>query len=577
MTDFFNINPEDLLESELPLEDFIELPTTVAFQILYTDQARRFIEETPFIRLGTILSYTFAVVYVSEFHFLDAVRGLGENLLDIHPVGYTLLDQRVLEATGALRIHRLPGLNLRGQGVLLGFVDTGIDYTRPEFQYDDGNSKISFIWDQTIRGNSPPNMRLGSVFTQENINEALHSENPYNIVPHQDYVGHGTFLASVAAAREDNAFSGIAPDAEIIAVKLKRASRYTLSTTCTPEENIDYIFDAANVMLGIQFIIDRANEMHRPVAICIALGTNFGGHDGFTLPEGYMTLVSSMAGVVICTAAGNESNARHHTDGILMNTGDTQTIEINVRERVRCFSTYIWSEPWDRISVSILSPMGETIRNIPYTPDSLFSRTLIFERSVVRVAYFQSVSRAALITVIDPTPGIWRITLHGDIILNGKYHAWLPITDMISPDVDFNFPTPQYTIVVPATAMGTITCGAYNPSTNSLYVASSWGPTRQPMMSPDFVAPGVDIQGIYPSGVGSMSGTSVSASITAALSAILLQWGVVEGNEPNMNSARVRSLLITGSERDRNMEYPNVSWGYGKVNVFNALDTLRNR
>lgn len=576
MTDFF-ADPEDSLESEMPLEDFIELPTTVAFQILYTEQVRTFIDENPYIRLGTILSYTFAIAYVSEFHFADAVRGLGESLLDIHPVGYTLLDQRALEATGASRIHRLPGLNLRGQGVLLGFVDTGIDYTRPEFQYEDGSSKIAFIWDQTTRGNFPPTMRFGSVFTREDINVAINSENPYSIVPHQDTIGHGTFLASVAAAREDDTFTGIAPDAEIIAVKLKRASRYTLSTTCTPEENMDYVFDAANVMLGIQFIIDRAYEMRRPVAICIALGTNFGGHDGYTLPEGYMTLVSSMSGVVICTAAGNESNARHHTDGTLVNTGDTQTIEVNVRERVRCFSAYIWSEPWDRISVSILSPMGETVRNIPFVPDSLFSRSLILERSVVRVAYFQSTARAALVTVIDPTPGIWEITLHGDIILNGRYHAWLPITDMISPDVDFNFSTPQYTIVVPATAMGTITCGAYNASNNSLYVASSWGPTRQPMMSPDFAAPGVDVQGIYPDGVGSMSGTSVAASITAALSAILLQWGIVEGNEPSMNGPRVRTLLITGCERDRNLEYPNVYWGYGKVNVFNALDSLRQR
>jgi len=284
-----------------------------------------------------------------------------------------------------------------------------------------------------------------------------------------------------------------------------------------------------------------------------------------------------MTGVVICTAAGNESNARHHTDGTLLNTGDTQIMEVNVRDRVSCFSTYIWSEPWDKISVSIKSPAGETVRNIPYTRGTLFSQTLIFEKSLVRVSYFQSGSRVAIVTVIDPTPGIWQITLHGDTILNGKYHAWLPITGMISPEVDFNISTPQYTIVVPATAIGTITCGAYNSASNSLYIASSWGPTRLPMMSPDFVAPGVNVQGIYPHGVGTMSGTSVSASITAALSAILLQWGVVEGNEPNMNGARVRTLLVTGSERDRNMEYPNVYWGYGIVNVFNALDSLRNR
>ncbi|HOR14121.1 MAG TPA: S8 family serine peptidase, partial [Clostridia bacterium] len=180
-----------------------------------------------------------------------------------------------------------------------------------------------------------------------------------------------------------------------------------------------------------------------------------------------------------------------------------------------------------------------------------------------------------LVKITDPTPGIWRIILQGEVIANGEFHAWLPITGIADPNVEFASPDPDYTVVIPATAVGALVCGAYDSRDNSLYIASSWGPTRVPRLAPDFTAPGVNVGGAVPGGGhGVFTGTSVAAAITTGASAILLQWGIVEGHEFFMNSARIRALLIRGCDRHPNIQYPNVQWGYGSINLMSSFRVL---
>lgn len=563
----------DISSRDLPLEDFINLPTTVSFQSLYSNRFQNYVDSNPDIRLGTLLPGGFAIAYTHEELFTDVLIGLGENFIDAFPVAYTTLDVQSLADATITRVHSIPDLNLRGQGVLLGFVDTGIDYTQPSFIYEDGTSKIRYIWDQSIDGNFPEDMRFGSVYSQEDINQALRAEDPYSVVPQRDTSGHGTFLASVAGGREMNNYGGAAPDSEIIAVKLKKARPFFLQTTSVPADNED-IFQSDDIMMALKFIIDKADELDMPVAICIALGTNFGGHDGLSLLEEYMSSLCNRSGVVICTAAGNESNARHHTDGVLSLAGDSENIRVRVGDHVPVFSVYIWNDLWDRMTISIQSPSGQIINRIPPEVNIRYVKTLALERSVVVVSFHQLEGRQTIVQVYDPTPGVWHVILQGDIIVNGEYHAWLPITGMISPEVDFIKPVPNYTIVNPASAIGTITCGAYNSRDNSLYVASSWGPTRLPRMSPDFVAPGVNVGGVYPWGYGTATGTSVSAAITTGASALLLQWGIVQRHEVDMDCNRIRALMVTGCERDPDNEYPNVQWGYGRLDLYNTFNLL---
>lgn len=563
------IQPKDIT-----LTEFINLPTTASFQVRDSDRFRTFVEENPYIRIGSVLSGGYVVAYVSEDRLHPVLRELGENFMNSHPIDYTILDVETFETPYVTRFQQMPGVDLRGQGAILGFVDTGIDYTSPSFRYEDGSSKILSIWDQTGSGTLPDDMPIGAMYTQEDINVALQSDSPLEIVPEQDTIGHGTFIASVAGGSENDGHIGAAPDASIIAVKLRPASPYYFRLFPElPEDSI--IFTSENIMMGIQYILDQADAFNRPVAICIALGTNFGGHAGFSLMEEYLTYVCNRRGVAICTAAGNESNAKHHTDGVFTEVGQIQNIDVGVGQNVRGFSVQIWNEPWDKISVGVRSPTGQVINRIPFEDNVAFHKTLVLERSMVSIGYFQLQSRLAIVEVEDPTPGIWQIQLQGDIVVSGEYHAWLPITGMISPYVEFIEPKPNYTIVNPATAIGTITCGAYSSRNDSLYIASSWGPTRLPRMSPDFVAPGINIGGIYPNRSGTSSGTGAAAAITTGAAVIMLQWGIVMNREPDMNCNRVLSLLIRGCKRESGREYPNVQWGYGKLDLLESFNTLR--
>ena len=95
-----------------------------------------------------------------------------------------------------------------------------------------------------------------------------------------------------------------------------------------------------------------------------------------------------------------------------------------------------------------------------------------------------------------------------------------------------------------------------------------------PRIVPDLVAPGVNVGGAVPGGHGVFSGTSAAAAITTGASAILLQWGIVEGHEFYMNAARVRALLVAGCDRLPNIQYPNVQWGYGSLNLLNSFRVL---
>lgn len=238
----------------------------------------------------------------------QVLRDLGISQIFSIPILLTLVGRASLEAAGIIQVQVQPYLDLKGRDVLIGFVDTGIDYRNNEFIYEDNTSKIDFIWDQTIEGESPEDYYFGTEYTNEQINNALSSENPLDIVPHQDTVGHGTFLASVAASRTNDEYIGAAPDAQIIAVKLRKAKSDFLYSDVTPPDQ-ENVYKATDVILGIEYILEKAAELNKPVSICIGLGTNTGGHDGSLLLENYISNISEINGVCICAAARKRSTS----------------------------------------------------------------------------------------------------------------------------------------------------------------------------------------------------------------------------------------------------------------------------
>ena len=562
----------------MSLKEFMNQPYVIQ---LYGKDGPSFentIKDIPYIKLGKVVRGDYATIHMDSRRVNDLITSLGTAAFELFPEILTLLGRASLEAANIMRVQQQPHLDLRGHGTLIGIIDTGIDYTKDAFVHENGTSKVRYIWDQTIEGNSPDDFLFGSEYTNEQINQALKTDTPNDIVPTADTVGHGTFLASAAAGKRNSEYIGAAPDADLLVVKLRRVQQFYNNFFCIPESQ-ENAFSSADVMLAIEYMVDRAHRLKMPLAICIGLGTNMTSHEGFSVLGEYISVISQLTGICICTAAGNESNTGHHASGIIPAANSTYDIRIRVPENANNFMMQIYANSPDRLSVSLKSPLGEIIPRAVAKSGAITETNLILERAKISVRYFfpirASGAQVIIIRFFHPTPGIWDVTLHGDFIVYGRFNAWLPITGLASPGIQFVTPDPYTTVVTPGTSTGGITSGAYNDRDNSLYVSSSWGPTRNLNIKPDLVAPGVDVSGIYPMGNGTMTGTSVAAAITTGACALLLQWGIVEQNDVSLNTNRIKSFLIRGCRREPNIQYPSYQWGYGKLDLLNTFIQFR--
>lgn len=576
--DLLEMEKQDMKQNQT-LEEFLDSPDTLDFLARRSEYLLEYFRDNSDVVLTQTLMDRYVVAYIDRKNNDKLVSNLGSSYANAVPLICGLLETSSLEAAGIFQVQQQPYLDLRGKGVLLGFVDTGIDYTKDIFRYEDGTSKIQYIYDQTTRGKTPEGFFIGAEYTNEQINEALKAQNPYDIVPQKDTVGHGTFLASVAAGREtNNGFVGAAPDSELIVVKLRKARPFYLETFFVPPEQ-ENAYEYSDIMIGIEYILKKAQQVNKPVVICLGIGTNFGSHDGFSIFEEYLSEVSNLRGVCVCVAAGNESQAKHHTQNILKKKGEEQSVDIRAGENAGNILISLWNTASDRLSVAVRSPSGEMVGRVPAKAGYRMEVNLVLEKSKVGVEYYFPVEgsggQLTVIRIYDATPGIWSIIVHGDIITDGTYHAWLPLTGFVSPTVMFLSPSPYTTVVVPSTAIGIICCGAYNSNTGSMYINSSWGPSRTPALKPDFVSPGVNVGGYYPSGYGTMSGTSASNAIAAGASALLMQWGIVYKNDVSMSTYHIRAYLIRGCSRSESLTYPNQQWGFGRLNLMETFNLMR--
>ncbi|MDR1000282.1 MAG: S8 family peptidase [Clostridiales bacterium] len=556
-------------------EEFITSRDTAAVIIRRNDFDNPSVKENPNILLGKVLNGTFMVAYARNSLF----RNLLQDTRVFNPcIGCCLLGVQDLDSAGITMIQQQPYLDLRGSGVLLGFVDTGIDYTQQCFRYENGETKIKAIWDQNVPGHPPKGYLFGTEYESEQINAALGSSDPLSQVATFDESGHGTFLASIAASRLEGDYRGVAPDAELVVVKLRETSIYYRNYYLLPLDQ-RFIYESADIMQGIEFLIETAKRLGRPIAICIGLGGNFDSHDGFSVFEEYITSISYQNGVAICCAAGNSLVTRRHYRGKVESAGQTAVVKLLMGENGHSNYIAMWNNGIDRLSVGLVSPTGERVGRVAARSGTDSSTRLIMENSLVSISYvFPLHSDGSQLTKIrlhTPTPGIWQIEVYGEIVLDGTFDMWAPLRADNTAWGEFVEADPHYTITIPGTAMGVITCGAHNSRDKSMYQLSSWGPTRLPMISPDMSAPGVEVGGIFPNGPGAMSGTSVSAAYCAGACALLMQWGLVDKNVTSMNTYHLKSLLIQGCDRDTWATYPNDETGYGRLNLYNTFTQMR--
>ena len=233
---------------------------------------------------------------------------IGDYTYSSIPKCFGLLDQTALEVSGILRMQNQPALQLTGSGVLIGFIDTGIDYTNPIFRYSDGSSRIVFLWDQTIEdGTPPPGIFYGANYSGEDINQALATENPYEIVPSRDTNGHGTFLAGVACGGLDieNDFIGAAPDAQIAVVKLKEAKQY-LKDFFFVRDGVP-AYQENDIMLAVAYLDGVANSLNLPLVICIGVGSANGSRAGNSNLSTYLNSICGRRKRSVVVATGNEA------------------------------------------------------------------------------------------------------------------------------------------------------------------------------------------------------------------------------------------------------------------------------
>ena len=566
-----NTIPPEVLRERILSDDYLDLI------VQYYNSPEQFLRLYDLLS-PEIISYKYAILHIPITGQTPFVN-LSEYNYSYIPKLFTPLDTTSLEASGILRTQNQPILNLTGQGILLGFIDTGIEYTHSAFRNSDGTSKILSIWDQTIQDGLPPiNFTYGTEYTKEQIDEALRSDQPLEIVPSTDTDGHGTFIAGVAggSAVPNEDFIGVAPGSTLAIVKLKEAKQNLKDFFMIIGDAPAY--QETDIMQGVRYLLQVARANALPLVICIALGTNQGGHSGFTPLSEILEDAISTPNINCVVAAGNEAGMSHHFYGNISGEGDFEDVEI-MSGTDASFSLELWGQAPELYSVAITSPIGEIVPQIPARLEESQVITFILEKTVIYIDYEvierRSGSQIILMRFKDPTPGVWRIRVFCNNHISGVYNLWLPITGFIPKDTVFLRPNPDITLTIPATAEGVLTTSTYSAYDGSIFINSSRGYTRTGYISPDIAAPGVDLYGPrLNNGFTHRTGSSGAAAITTGAIALILNWGLVANRNRLYSSREIRNLIIRGADRSPELLYPNREWGYGKLNVYHIFETL---
>ena len=470
-------------------------------------------------------------------------------------------------------------LALTGRGVVIGFLDTGIRYEEEVFRNEDGSTRILGIWDQTIQTGQPPaGILYGTEYQREQINEALQSENPRQIVPSYDEIGHGTVLASVAAGsslRNGLGFLGAAPQADIVIVKLRQAKQHLREFYLVDESVPAYA--ESDVMVALKYLESYAVSLNRPLIICMGIGTSMGDHEGHSTLATYLNQIATRRSRVVIVCGGNEGNSAHHYVGTsiegLRETVDN--VEIRVDGTQIGFTAELWGSVPARHSIAIRSPGGEITPTVDFREQESRRFTFIYERTTIEVDHILveqgSGEELIFFRFIAPTPGIWTIQVTiSESNGESSFHIWLPLTQFLQSNTYFLRPSPYITLTEPANIREVISVTTYNDVNGSFWAESGRGFTRLGRIKPDICAPGVNISTI----LGKRTGSSMAAALTAGAAALFMEWAVVRGNQTRVESRELKNYLIRGADRSPEIDYPSREWGYGKLDLAGTFDVL---
>lgn len=469
-------------------------------------------------------------------------------------------------------------LSLRGKGTLIGIVDSGIDYENAEFRNEDGTTRIVSLWDQSVNGRPPAGYLAGTEYTREQIDTALATEDKEvrrQMVKTSDVSGHGTAVAGIAAGNgrgsEGRRFRGAAPEAELIIVKMGAPREGGFPRT-------------TELMRGVDYIVRKAVELRRPVAINISFGNTYGSHDGTSLVERFLNDIADMWKNVICIGSGNEGASAGHVSGKVRRQ-ISETVELAVQQREPALSIQIWKSYVDEMGVSVISPSG---RQAGPFYEFLGAQRYILGDTELLIYYGEpkpySVKQEIYLSLLPGKQyiesGVWKIVLTPGRIVDGEYQMWLPTQTSLNMGTAFLQPNSMSTLTIPSTASLAVTVAAYDARTFSYADFSGRGPAGmyegENVLKPDIAAPGVRVTAPVPGGgYQSFSGTSFAAPFVTGSAALLMEWGIVRGNDPYLYGEKVKAYLRKGAKQLAGYErWPNALLGYGALCVRDSLPGL---
>lgn len=450
---------------------------------------------------------------------------------------------------------------LSGRGVILTVIDSGIDYFHEDFRNEDGSTRILKLWDQTLE----------QIFTREEINEALAAGGraaARQLVPSVDVSGHGTAVAGIAAGNgrgSNGQYRGVAYESELLVVKLG---------TSVPTG----FLRTTQLMRALDFAVNQAVEYGRPMAINLSFGNTYGSHDGTSLLETFISDISGYGQTVIVTGTGNEGTGGGHTSGALPGQVPVD-VELSVAPYETGFGVQLWKSYADIFNISLVTPSGEVVGPITRR---LGSQTIDYEGTRILLYYGEPspYSRAQEI-YLDFIPrrqyvdsGIWKIRLTPVRIVTGQYDLWLPSKGAINSSTKFLRDTPDTTLTIPSTAEKVISVGAYDDANQSYADFSGRGYTRMMnQVKPDLAAPGVNIITTRNGGgYEAVTGTSFAAPMVTGSAALMMQWGIVDGEDPYLYGEKIKAYLIRGARHLPGFEtWPNPMLGYGVLCLRDSL------
>lgn len=498
-----------------------------------------------------------------------------------------------------------PPYSLKGNGILIGIVDSGIDYANPAFRNADGTTRIVSLWDQTIPGNPPEGYATGTEYTREDINAALAAQEDINvapdtredigeapavredsgrsgglqgeeerfrIVPSRDISGHGTAVAGIAAGNGAGStggqYRGVAPEAELIVVKMgiPRTEGFPRTT---------------ELMTGVDYIIRKALELKTPVAVNISFGNTYGSHDGTSLVERFLNDISDTWKNVICVGSGNEGTTAGHAAGRLTDE-EERSVEFAVQDLEPALNLQIWKSYVDEVDISVVNPSG--VRVGPFR-EILGPQRFVLGGTELLIYYGEpkpySVKQEIYLSFIPRQSyidsGVWQIVLTPRRIVEGDYQMWLPAQAALNVGTAFLLPNSDSTLTIPSTASLVVTVAAYDARTFSYADFSGRGPASvyegSNVPKPDLAAPGVQVTAPVPGGsYREFSGTSFATPFVTGGAALLMEWGIVRGNDPYLYGEKVKAYLRRGARELPGYEqWPNAQLGYGALCVRDSL------